>query len=229
MRYLIGNWKSNKTFEETYQWFDQFSKIYDPVIDLTTVLAVPFPFLQEASKKKHELNLQHFALAAQDISPYPFGAYTGAVSANMLKHQIEYCIVGHSERRQYFAESHLEIANKVELLLTSEITPILCLDQPYAQKQLAAFDQKDLEKLIIAYEPLEAIGTGEPADPKQVAEVVKRIRELIQTDQTPIIYGGSTNADNARTYLEIEGVAGLLPGSSSLNPDVFSRMVHAYT
>lgn len=228
MRYLIGNWKSNKTFEETYRWFDQFAQVYAPVPDLTVVVSVPSPYIQEANKKISELKLKHVAVGAQDVSPYPFGAYTGAVSANMLKHHVGFCIVGHSERRNYFAESHLEVANKVSRLLEVSIKPVLCIDEPYAQKQFAAIDQSELVRTIVAYEPLEAIGTGNPAEPSHVANVVKNIKLLLDSDSVPIIYGGSTNAANTTDYLKIEGVSGLLPGGSSLNPNVFAEMVQMY-
>ena len=228
MRYLIGNWKSNKNFVETYTWFDDFAKIYKPVPDLTVVVAVPFPFLIEAQKKIQELSLEQVSLAAQDISPYPYGAYTGAISAPMVQAHIEYCIVGHSERRNYFAESHLEVSNKIDQLLAVGITPVLCLDEPYAQKQIAALEEKVFEKIIIAYEPLEAIGSGQPDDPEHTKNVAQLIRELLQTEATPIIYGGSTKPDNAGTYLKVEGISGLLPGGSSLKPHVFAEMTQAY-
>ena len=228
MRYLIGNWKSNKTFEETYTWFDEFSKVYSPVSDLSVVVAVPFLYIQEGQKKLAELSLQKVSLASQDVSPYPFGSYTGAVSAQMLKGHVSYAIVGHSERREHFGESHLEIASKIDQLLEVGITPVLCIDEPYAQKQFATIDESKIEKLVIAYEPLEAIGTGQPAEPDHVATVVKKIRAIINNESVPIIYGGSTNAENARTFLKVEGISGLLPGGSSLKPDVFAQMAQAY-
>lgn len=228
MRYLVGNWKSNKTFEETYKWFDEFAGLYTPVPDLTVVVAVPFTFIQEAKKKVTELALKQVHVAAQDVSPFPFGSYTGAISAQMLAGYVDYCIVGHSERRNHFAESHLEIANKVNQLHQAGITPVLCVDEPYAQKQLAVLEDGDREKLIIAYEPLEAIGTGEPDDPEHTEAVANKIKEILNNDSIPIIYGGSTNENNAHTYLGVEGISGLLPGGSSLKPDVFSQMAQAY-
>lgn len=229
MKYLVGNWKSNKNFEETYTWFDQFAASYRPVVDLTVVLAVPFPFIVEAKKKVTELNLQQVAVAAQDVSPFPYGSYTGAVSAQMLSAYIDYVIVGHSERRNHFAESHLEIANKIYQAHQAEITPILCVDEPYVQKQLAVIENEDLSDLIIAYEPLSAIGTGEPDDPKHIVQVVKKIKQILDNKSVPIIYGGSTNDQNASTFLKIDGIDGLLPGGSSLNPETFSNMTHAFT
>lgn len=225
MKYIIGNWKSNKTFVETYQWFDHFAPLYKTNPDLTVGIAVPYPYLFEANKKINELNLDQVKVVAQDVSPYPFGAYTGAVTAAQIGEYAELAIVGHSERRNYFAESHLEIGNKVTQLLEQKITPIVCIDEPYLEKQLAAFDQDQIREIIIAYEPLAAIGSGHPADPKHVAQVAQRIREVSGVDDLPIIYGGSTNAANTKTYMEIESISGLLPGGSSLDPAEFSEMI----
>ena len=227
MKFLIGNWKSNKNFEETYQWFDTFAKAYTRIPDLTVIIAVPFLHLYEAQKKikEHSLDIH---LAAQDVSAYPYGAYTGAIPAQMLQGLVDFCIVGHSERREYFGESHLEIANKVNQLHQANITPVLCIDEPYAQKQIAALETNDVENLIVAYEPLEAIGTGHPAEPKHVDEVVNRISDIVANENVPIIYGGSTNDDNAKTYLDINKIEGLLPGGSSLKPDIFAKMAAQY-
>lgn len=228
MRYLVGNWKSNKNFEETYTWFDLFAAKYRPIANTSVVVAVPFPFIVEAKKKVTELNLEQVYIAAQDISPFPYGSYTGAVSAQMLAAYVDYVIVGHSERRNHFAESHLEIANKIYQAHQAEITPILCVDEPYVQKQLAVVETDDLSDLIIAYEPLSAIGTGQPDDPKHIGQVVEKINQILDSKTIPIIYGGSTNDQNASTYLKIEGIDGLLPGGSSLNPETFSNMTQAF-
>lgn len=229
MKYLIGNWKSNKTFEQTYTWFDEFAKVYQPQLGVEVVIAVPFPFIQEAHKKAHELKLLNFSICAQDVSPYPFGAYTGAVAAGMLKSHVSYCLVGHSERRDHFVESHLEIANKITQLLENNIKPVLCVDEPYAQTQLAALDQNQINQLILAYEPLSAIGTGNPDEPEHVREVTLRLQDFLNNKDVPIIYGGSTNPENAKSYLAVPTISGLLPGGSSLKPEVFASMVNSFT
>ena len=223
MKYIVANWKSNKKFEDVWLWFDGFKQFFYPVEGEEIVLAPSFPYLYEAQKKKLELGLTQLKLAAQDISPFPFGAYTGAVSAEMLKGVVNYAIVGHSERRAYFHETNQEIANKVHQLHEQAITPILCVDADYAKEQIRSLEQTDVSNLIVAYEPLSAIGSGKPQEPEEVKKVVAEIAELLEKE-TPILYGGSVNPDNAHSYLKLESVSGLLVGGASLDPEKFAKL-----
>lgn len=223
MNYIVANWKSNKKFDEVWVWFDEFGKQYQPRPEHEIVVAPPFPFVFEASKKLKELDLDRVSLGVQDVSPFPFGAYTGAVSVGMVAEVVNYAIVGHSERREYFHETHQEIANKVEQLHEAGVMPILCVDAPYAREQIAALRKEDLDKLIVAYEPLEAIGSGTPQEPEEVKRVVDEIAEYLP-ESTPILYGGSVKPDNAHIYLGIEGVNGLLIGGASLDPGKFATL-----
>lgn len=223
MKYAIANWKSNKTLEEVHQWFDQFAGVYQQQPELEVVIGVPFPYLFQAHQKVTEVSLSSVSLASQDISAFPFGAYTGAVSISMIKDVIKYAIVGHSERRQYFHETHQEIANKVSQLLENQVTPILCIDEPYAKEQLAALDPNSFSKLIIAYEPLEAIGSGTPQKPEEIAPIVASINQL--APEASILYGGSVKPENVAEIINVEHVAGTLVGGASLKPDVFAELV----
>lgn len=219
---LIGNWKSNQHIKEVSNWFEEFSKTYKAKDSIEVVLAVPFVFLMEAAEliKKYSLVM---SLAAEDVSPYEQGSYTGAINASMLSGLVKYSVVGHSERREYFKETNQDVARKVERLLEEKITPVVCVDEPYMGEQLGLLSNEQLEKIVVAYEPLSAIGTGNPANPDDVSQVVKRIKQI--APEAPIIYGGSTNAENTQEYAGVENVSGLLPGGSSLKPVEFSKMV----
>lgn len=218
---LVGNWKSNKSPQEVEAWFHTFATTPAPT-ETTVILAVPFVYLPLAKTLIQQHSLTWLQLAAQDCSPYPLGSYTGAVAAVMLKDMAKYCLVGHSERRQHFHESHQEIANKIEELQAASITPVLCVDEEYAVEQLNHL--KATSGLIVAYEPLAAIGTGVAADPTKVAEVIAMLKTKLPVN-TPILYGGSTNASNAEEFLTTAEADGLLPGSSSLDPEVFREMI----
>ncbi len=221
MNYIVANWKSNKTFDEVWSWFDDFAQEFRYEEGKTTIVAPSFPFLFEAKKKIDELGLE-ISLSSQDVSGFPFGAYTGAVSSGMLKEVVEYAIVGHSERREYFHETDQEIANKVRQLQEAGIKPILCVDEPYAQSQMAALDSNAGKDLIVAYEPLEAIGSGKPQEPELVKKVVDNILNVM--GDVVVLYGGSVKEANAKEYMDIKGVNGLLVGGASLDGKGFAEL-----
>jgi len=160
--YLIANWKSNKTPKEAQIWTQEVKANLPPTLspNITPVLCLPFIHLQSVKSQ-----LPKFNYATQDLSPYPDGAYTGAVSARMLGDLVKYTLVGHSERRQYFHETPPQIARKVTQALEYNITPIVGVDKKNWHHQLNQFKQKKLKKIIIMYEPPEAIGSGTPAPP----------------------------------------------------------------
>lgn len=220
MKIIMGNWKSQKNSEQSLDWFETFGKLYSPEEGKLVIVAPPFTSLEVISGKFSPLPTNLF-LAAQDVSPFPLGAYTGAVAANMLTGLTDYCLVGHSERRQYFSETHQHVANKVDLLLEQQITPVVCIDESYAKDQINALEQNQLEKLIIAYEPLEAIGSGQPQAPEEISEVVASVGKLLPRN-VPILYGGSVNDNNFASILNIEGVSGVLVGGASLDPEKFA-------
>lgn len=112
-KYVIGNWKCNKDAEEARSWFSEFASRYRPVAGLTVIVAPSFICLQSLSQHVHALGLENVSLAAQDISPFPKGSYTGAVAADMVKGMVDYVIIGHSERMRYFHETSQDVASKM--------------------------------------------------------------------------------------------------------------------
>ena len=227
MKYIIANWKSNKTREEIEHWVDRFEQLLkaQPVGEqVAAIIAPPFPSLMFVSNRllDRELHAQTF-LAVQDISPFPAGSYTGAVSArNLDGFNVKYAIVGHSERRRYFHETHQEIANKVSQCLENGITPILCIDEEYVFDQAGAMTKDQLGKCIVAYEPLSAIGTGQNEPIDHVIEVRDRIKKVFG-ENVPILYGGSVTEENFQEYLDM--CDGLLIGGASLDAVKFSKLL----
>lgn len=218
MKYFIANWKSNLTLTEAQHWIEE---LVSPESNSQQIIIAP-PFTLVAELSKHLTNLHQVALAVQDLSPYPAGSYTGAISVRNIEGlTVTYVIVGHSERRRYFHETHAEVAMKVTQALEHDLTPILCIDDEYLLAQAVALDPEMLSKCIVAYEPLEAIGSGlnQPID--DVVKVVQQIREVCQP--VAVVYGGSVDAENVAQYLAVTD--GVLVGGASLAVEEFSKLL----
>jgi triosephosphate isomerase len=219
MKYIIANWKSNKNILEANEWVKSFNQGSSD--DKKVIIAPPFSLLLAVSHliKTKQLNV---SLAVQDISPFPAGSYTGAISVRNIENMgVEFAIVGHSERRNYFKETHLEVANKIAQCVEAKITPVLCLDVDYLAKQAQAIEAKYLEKCVVAYEPLGAIGTGNNAPVDQVKSVVTRIKKIF--GEVVVLYGGSVTEDNVADYTAVSD--GCLVGGASLDVGSFSALV----
>ncbi len=212
------------------------------------IFAVPYPLLQAIGEAIGQR--KDFHLGAQNCHHEEKGAYTGEVSVDMLASVgVQYVIIGHSERRQYFRESHEQLAQKVNLALGRGLTPIFCCGEPlsvrergnhvpYVARQLRAslfhLPEADLRRLVIAYEPVWAIGTGKTATTEQAQEMHAAIRTLIAKHYTtdtaaavPILYGGSCNAQNAPDLFRQPDVDGGLIGGASLKADDFATIIRA--
>lgn len=218
--YLLANWKSNKTLPEASAWLETFLERYRPQSHIKVIIAPPTIFLEPLKRILDKHAASHLALAVQDLSPFPTGSYTGAIAADMVRGLVDFAILGHSERRRHFHESHQEIANKVRETVDAGITPILCVDLPYAGKQLTALSDKDIDKLLIGYGPVEAIGLDIPQAPEDTTKAIKEIQVIVPG--RPILYGGSISSPNAASYLRLPGVAGLMVASASMDPITFT-------
>ncbi len=222
--YLVGNWKSNKTLIETMDWL---RTIKLPVMntEVKVVICPPFPFLVEAAALIRELNLP-IELGVQDISPFPFGAYTGAVSASMVKEWAKYVIIGHSERRRYFHETDQEVTNKTRECLEGGLRPIVCVDEPYLESQMDGLQGMDMSRMIIAYEPVAAIGSGHPDTPEHAQMVAARIKAAAKWP-VPVLYGGSAKPEKIKSFIEQEDISGSLVGGASLDPETWKNFIEA--
>ena len=227
---FIANWKSNKNFQQSTAWITDFSKQIAPHLlqkdfQKEIVIAPAFPAIAGVNYfiGSQKMSDQLF-LASQDISPFPAGAYTGAVSAiNLQDSGVKYAIVGHSERRKYFHETHQEIANKIDQCLENSIQPILCIDADQAAEQFTHISDDLRSKIIIAYEPIEYIGGTETQPVDKILNVIKEFKQLYSPKQ--IIYGGSVNADSITPLLAHDEIEGFLVGGASLEVEKFIQIV----
>jgi triosephosphate isomerase (TIM) len=223
---IIANWKSNKSVESAQNWVRELSEyIANSKFDsdvATLVLAPSFPLLSPLAENIKENSLP-ITLGAQDVSSYPMGAYTGAVSAQSLQeYGVEYVLVGHSERRRHFHETDQDVALKVRQVLDAGMRPVLCIDEPYLLSQAAAIDTSVYSNLIIAYEPVAAIGTGQSMNVGAVQEMNKRIAQIFG-EGVPVLYGGSVTEGNVAEYLLVAD--GALVGGASLEARDFTQVL----
>ena len=246
-RYIIANWKMNFTTGEASLFLHKLANKIKPARDVQTILAPSAIALQALSL---QVNRRQFKLAAQNFYWRDFGAFTGEISAHQLRGIADYALVGHSERRYVFCETDKEIREKVAAALRNQIIPVLCIGETAEERKngetdaviydqllggLSEVSKEDVDKVIVAYEPVWAISTtkgGGLAKPDDVADAIQRVRKHIaqaygknHAAEISVLYGGSVNTSNARSYLEIEGVDGLLVGGASLVADEFSGIV----
>lgn len=244
-----ANWKMNLTYREAEKLLnDILSYGISLAPDQRVIFAVPFPYLIMA--KSGVAPEAGYSISAQNCSDKPGGAYTGEVSAVMLQSiGIQICIVGHSERREYFGESNKMLAAKVDLCLEHGITPIFCCGEAlsvrdqnsqnsFVQQQLEEslfhLSAEELKKVVIAYEPIWAIGTGKTASTAQAQEMHRHIRSVLEgkygadtANEISILYGGSVKAANAGEIFAAPDVDGGLVGGASLQADEFLKIIKA--
>jgi triosephosphate isomerase len=246
-RIVAGNWKMNKVFSEAETLITEIADALDNVEmeNAEVILCPPALYLEMAMDVAFESN---FTVGAQNVYPEDSGAYTGEISPLMLKElNVDYCIVGHSERRKYFGESHEFLLRKVDALLKHDISPIFCCGELLPEREAGehfSIVKKQLEeslfhlesdafsKVVIAYEPVWAIGTGVNASNEQAQEMHAYIRKLVKGKYGPetagdlsILYGGSCNAKNAAELFAQPDVDGGLIGGASLKAEEFIRIV----
>ncbi len=244
-----ANWKMNLTLAEGEQLLnDILSEQYNLTAQRQVVFAVPAPYLF-MGKQKIAAN-EHVYLAAQNCYSKKSGAYTGEVSVAMLQSLgVTHVVLGHSERREYFQESNQFLADKLNIVLEHQLTPIFCCGEPLAIREAGtqnAFVAQQLEEslfhlskeqvldVVIAYEPIWAIGTGKTASNEQAQEMHAAIRALLAgkygqetADQISILYGGSVKASNAVELFAQPDVDGGLVGGASLIADEFKAIIKA--
>ncbi|UXE65887.1 MAG: triose-phosphate isomerase [Chryseotalea sp. WA131a] len=246
---VAGNWKMNKTLEEAkILTAELMGMVADEVKSNTEVIiCTPFPYLISV---KNQLGNSNIKVGAQNCSEHDSGAYTGEVSAAMIKSiDVPYVIVGHSERRQYFGETNKMLAVKVDKALANSLTPIFCCGEPLeirekgehetlvkqqVEESLFHLSTDVLQKVVIAYEPVWAIGTGKTATSQQAQDMHLVIRKHLASkygqsvaDSISILYGGSVKADNAKELFACADVDGGLVGGASLKSREFVEIVKA--
>lgn len=241
---IVGNWKMNLTTHEASLFLLSLSKLVKVRRDVEVILAPSILSIQSLSL---QIDRRQFKLAAQNMYWRDNGSFTGEVSATQLRGIVDYALIGHSERRHVFHETDKDTRSKVQAALRNQIYPILCIGETAAERAngetndtlhdqliggLANVTSDELEDVIIAYEPVWAIGTGDNALPGDVKKAIIAIRSQIkhlygvETSKTiRVLYGGSVKADSAADYLAVDGVDGLLVGGASLDAHSFNEIV----
>jgi triosephosphate isomerase len=242
---VAGNWKMHKNAEETE---DLLNELIDKLPNDTEAQVIVAPtFINLASAVDH-LEFTNIAVAAQNMSQFESGAYTGEISADMLKSVgVNIVIIGHSERRAYFNETDFILADKVTTALSHNMTVIFCFGEELKDRQnnqhfnvvenqlrdgLFHINDKEWEQIVLAYEPVWAIGTGETASPEQAQEMHRFIRETVKqrfgstvAEDVSILYGGSVKPDNAKEIFSKPDVDGGLIGGAALKATDFAAIV----
>jgi len=242
---IAGNWKLNHTSLEAINLVNGLKRQLYDVNDVDIVVCPVFTVLSEVREVLNESNI---ALGAQDLHWEDSGAFTGEVSAPMLKDTgAEYVIIGHSERRQFFNETNQTVNKKIKAALKWELTPIVCVGESLQERELgktfdvvksqceeslAGFGAEELVKMIIAYEPVWAIGTGKTATSAQAQEVHQLIRKILiklsdekVASAIRIQYGGSVKPENIAELISQPDIDGALVGGASLKEDSFAQIV----
>ena len=244
--YIAGNWKMNMTFQAADDFFSQLADYLNSnrSKNVEALIFPPFTYLELATDTAEETSL---SIGAQNVSEHDNGAYTGEISGDILSSMnVEFCLVGHSERRQYFKEDNSLLNKKIKKLRNFFIKPILCVGESLAEREAGKAHevvQKQLENclegieidddLCIAYEPVWAIGTGKTASPQQAQEIHNMIRNWIadkydkQTaENLPILYGGSVKPSNLAELMAQPDINGGLIGGASLDIDSYIEMLN---
>jgi triosephosphate isomerase (TIM) len=239
-RIVVANWKMHKTAAETAAFFDAFLTRANSFPDsIEIVVAPPFTSIPLAAER---LKGTRLGLGAQTMHWELKGPFTGEVSAPMLREfGVSHVILGHSERRKYFNETDETVNLKVRTALQQELVPIVAVGETADQRKRGETDDRvvaqtraafngvargALAGVVIAYEPIWAIGTGENCDPAEANRVMATIRSSLQgLDETPILYGGSMNPENVAAYVVQPNIKGGLIGGASLDPDGFAELI----
>ncbi len=243
---IAGNWKMNKTSVEARELAQKLIPLVSSAKDREIVLGPPFTALAAVAEMIKGSNI---ALSAQNMHWEDKGAFTGEISAEMLLDSgCKYVIIGHSERRQYFGETDETVNKKVKQALKKGLLPIMCVGETLAEREAGKLNEiisrqvkgglkdisgSDMGKVVIAYEPVWAIGTGKTATPEQANEVHALIREKVKSlydagtaEGLRIQYGGSVTPENVDSLMACKYVNGALVGGASLKPDSFARIVN---
>jgi triosephosphate isomerase len=244
---IAGNWKMFKTVHETVAHITELRRTLKDVINADVVVAPPFTALAAAADRARDSRI---AVSAQNLHWEREGAFTGEVSAAMIREAgAQYVIVGHSERRTLFGETNLTVNKKIAAALAAELWPIVCIGETLTQREanqthdvldqqmrdgLDGFTATQLEALIVAYEPVWAIGTGRHATPEQAqdahANIRSRLRQWFGADMAErcrILYGGSVKPDNTAALMAQADVDGALVGGASLDVQSFTAIVRS--
>lgn len=212
--YIVANWKENKNGEEAIKFLEEFHKIYEPRSNVNVIICPPYLSVPVVEGYARQNNLA-ISTGTQDISELEEGAHTGEVSAKQASEFANYSIIGHSERRK-LGETDEDVAKKTDIAKRYNIEPIVCVvneDVPIP-----------ITTKIVAYEPIEAIGTGNPDTPENAQRVASAIKSS-QNGIMHVLYGGSVTAENVASFCKMQDIDGVLVGGASLDAQTFSSII----
>lgn len=223
---IVGNWKQNKTIDEAYAWLSALS--IQTSEEKEVILCPSFIHLFPLQERIRALGLK-VVLGSQNFPSFPKGSYTGEEPVEALREVISYSIIGHSERRKYANETDNDVVKKVSLALQNDITPILCLSSIEQLNSYLSLERKiaeSSEKIVFVYEPPGAISGGGEFRPENPEEVNRKALDILESigKNVTILYGGSINPDNAKSFFSMPNISGGLVGQSSLDPISFSQI-----
>ncbi|HOW44430.1 MAG TPA: triose-phosphate isomerase [Candidatus Aminicenantes bacterium] len=238
---IAGNWKMHKSGAEARELVRTLAGSFTAVPGLTVVVFPPFTALESVRGLDPKVRI-----GAQNVFYEEQGAYTGEIAPRMLAGLAEFVLVGHSERRQIFHESDADVGRKLRAVLGAGLKPVLCLGETLPEREsgatlakvdgqldagLAGVSAADWERVLVAYEPIWAIGTGRTATPQQAQEVHRHLRKRLEAKapsrRVPVLYGGSVKPENSMDLLSQQDIDGLLVGGASLNAESFSAIILA--
>ena len=241
---IAGNWKMNKTASDVKPFIESVKALVPENVGCGILVCAPFPLLPALAEYSSGTCI---SVGAQNVSEHSDGAYTGEVSVSMLRDiGTEYVIVGHSTRRKRYGETDDTVRLKVAAVLAGGLTPIICIGESEAQRQMEQMSEicayqvksalfgltpEEISRCVIAYEPIWAIGTGLTASAEEAQDAVRKIRDVIRglggaeiAEGISILYGGSMNADNAAELLAMPDIDGGLVGGASLDAESFAKL-----
>lgn len=211
--WIIANWKSHKTTTEALEWINQVGPNIPANNSIKVAVCPTFTALSEVKKAVSKSNYP-IMVSSQDISPFDIGAYTGEEAAEILKQFVDMTLIGHSERREHFGETDQAVEEKVKMALSNQIMPLVCIqgaDTPIPDGCM-----------LVAYEPVFAIGTGTPDTPENAQEVALKVKEKTGAE---VLYGGSVDVANIQNFLKMKDISGVLIGKASLDPSEFIKII----
>lgn len=222
--WVVANWKLNHTHSTAVEWINSFMDIYKPSPSVAVGVAPSHTEIALISDRLKQYPDAALQVMGQDVSRFNNGKYTGEVGGfQLLEYGVSACIVGHSERRQYFNETDDIIIEKIERLLNYAIQPLVAVSE-IDQVRAVCESSVDKSRLSWAYEPVSAIGTGNPADPDSVVAFINSMKPYTG-EQATVLYGGSVAPANVRDYARLEGVDGFLVGNASIKADDFNTLI----
>jgi len=251
MKYIVANWKQHKTEQDAAQWLHELKDTLTVLPEeLSVVITAPYPLLPVMRETIDMLELP-IGLAAQDISAFPDGAYTGEVGGAQLQYLIDGVVIGHSERRMYFGDDNQTVAEKVARACEFGLTCFVCVadqitvtgsvpKEPltvehdwFAQHITSVFEKiapENKQNIVLVYEPITAISTfgGKPLTQEECATALQKVQH-IAGPEVPIMYGGSVSAANVEDYWPLSEVSGIMPGNASLAPEDFAALLSKIT